>query len=286
MKILNSTINLPHMKLKSFVFSLVFSAMFCFSSPVKAQEGCCSAVNFNDFQTYCLAHLNPCGVGSTCTSAALNAAYGITGNWINFGCTVPANCSARGCGALPVEMTEFDVVFVEKGLLLLWTTATEADNAGFAIERSIDARNWDRVDFVEGNGSSLEFNQYEYLDESPTLGFNYYRLKQVDYNGTFSYSPMKVAIWQGSSDPNKMKLTILPNPAAEWMTVGLMAGMTIKEDIQFNIYNQSGALVRSIFRDKNEEIRISLDGLPSGYYVLNARQGKLQASARFVKKKN
>ena len=254
-------------------------------------QACCRGLNFNDFQTYCVitGGAGSCSVGTTCTTGVLDAAYGITGAWnAGVACVTGSGpdgiCTNVDCGVLPVELVEFELVLIENGIQLYWTTASETNNEGFEIERSTDGLNWETIDFVEGEGSSIDWSHYDYLDKSPALGFNYYRLKQVDYDETFDYSPVKVSVWQGSDDPGKMQLAVLPNPATDWVTVGLTGQMTLHGDIQFDIFDQTGRLVRSILRDKNDDIRISLDGLASGFYMIHARQGQVREVARFLKK--
>lgn len=93
-------------------------------------------------------------------------------------------------GIIPVELTSFSGMVTQDGIKLDWATATETNNRGFEIERATDGESFIKVGFVEGNGTSTERNDYSFVDR-----FNfrqnsvvYYRLKQVDYDGTFSYS--------------------------------------------------------------------------------------------------
>lgn len=92
---------------------------------------------------------------------------------------------------VPVELLAFTASVNNSEVQLLWSTASELNNQGFEIERSInDADNFVTVAFVEGQGSSTEIHYYSYSDHPDLNGVNqlYYRLKQVDFDGTFSYS--------------------------------------------------------------------------------------------------
>jgi len=290
MKFLKSTSKPISHKLKKVLFLLIFFSTLT-ATEVIGQFCCRGAENSTGpVRTWCLTTSSACNTGTNCTEAILEAAYG-TGDitWLAVQCITGngsgGTCASSNCNQpLPVELVEFDVTYADKGLQINWVTASETDNDRFEIERSADGLEWSVIQIVAGNGTSLNYNYYDHLDQSPLEGFNYYRLRQVDYDDAWSYSPVKVAVWQGSNDPNKMKLTVLPNPAADWMTVGLTASMDIDDDIQFEIYDLTGKLVRSVFRSKYDKIRISLDGLPSGYYVLNARQGRIQETTRFIKK--
>jgi hypothetical protein len=92
---------------------------------------------------------------------------------------------------VPVELLAFMASVRNSEVDLLWSTASELNNLGFEIERSIDnTDNFITVGFVDGKGSSTEINYYSFTDYPQVSGVNqlYYRLKQVDFGGTFSYS--------------------------------------------------------------------------------------------------
>jgi predicted membrane-bound dolichyl-phosphate-mannose-protein mannosyltransferase len=92
---------------------------------------------------------------------------------------------------VPVELLAFTASLKNSDIQLLWSTASELNNMGFEIERSVnEPNNFVTVGFVEGKGSSTEINYYSYTDNPQVSGVNqlYYRLKQVDFDGTFSYS--------------------------------------------------------------------------------------------------
>jgi len=92
---------------------------------------------------------------------------------------------------VPVELLAFTASVRNSEVRLLWSTASELNNRGFEIERSInDNNNFVTVGFVDGKGSSTEINYYSFNDNPKLSGVNqiYYRLKQVDFDGTFSYS--------------------------------------------------------------------------------------------------
>jgi Secretion system C-terminal sorting domain/BNR repeat-like domain len=99
--------------------------------------------------------------------------------------------------ATPVELVSFDAQSVDSRVLLTWSTATEKNNRGFEIQRSTDGANFSTIGFVQGNGTTTNQNSYSYTD-SPTGGKFYYRLKQIDYDGSFNYS-QTVEIYNHSS---------------------------------------------------------------------------------------
>ena len=89
---------------------------------------------------------------------------------------------------LPVELMSFTGMEYQNEIQLNWTTATEVNNDYFEVERSLDAVHFDIIGKVAGGGTSSEVLKYQLIDPSPVAGINYYRLKQVDYDGTFEYS--------------------------------------------------------------------------------------------------
>ena len=277
------------MKKRIFTFSVFFVFTSFLLPKISNGQQCCVAFDINTGQAWCIANMNPCNVGTTCTGAVLEAAHGLgPGNWVALQCTTPADCSASctpaNTSGLPVELVEFYVKYIDKSIELHWTTASEINNEGFEVERSIDGRNWELLDFVPGNGTTVEFQYYSYMDDHPVLGFNYYRLRQVDFDGAFEYSPVEVAIWQGGSDSNELKLAVLPNPATTWITAALPLTIKKTDDIQFNIYDQIGRLVKTEIIDPESQIRIDLIDLPKGFYILNVIQENFQYSTPFVKR--
>ncbi len=91
---------------------------------------------------------------------------------------------------IPVELSAFNATIVDGNVKLNWTTVTEVNNAGFDIERSIDNLQFDKIAFIEGHGTTSEFQHYAFVDNYTSNGTYYYRLRQLDFDGSFSYSPV------------------------------------------------------------------------------------------------
>ena len=91
---------------------------------------------------------------------------------------------------LPVELTRFTARQDGPAVLLEWQTASERNNEGFSLERSVDARTWQPIGFVAGQGTFLQPQSYRHTDEYPLRGRNYYRLRQVDFAGQSLYLPI------------------------------------------------------------------------------------------------
>lgn len=151
-----------------------------------------------------------------------------------------------------------------------WQTASEENNKGFEIERSSDGRNWELLDFINGNGSSNSKNEYQYFDEKTFLGSNYYRLKQIDFDGIFDYSETIVVLIEQSND----KIQIVPNP-----TSGTVYLKELRQDVLVKIYDEAG-LVLEI---QSENGQLDLHKLPVGSYFLSFYVGQDHITRRLIK---
>jgi len=91
-------------------------------------------------------------------------------------------------GNIPVELLSFNASVIDDGVNLIWTTATETNNFGFEVERKVASSDWGKVGFVNGKGTTTNISSYSFRDESIVPGKYFYRLKQIDYDGSYSYS--------------------------------------------------------------------------------------------------
>jgi len=89
---------------------------------------------------------------------------------------------------VPVELTSFTASVSGNDVHLNWSTATEWNNLGFEIHRTTNKDEWNKIGFVPGHGTTTEQQHYSFIDESVSSGKYQYRLKQIDYDGTFEYS--------------------------------------------------------------------------------------------------
>lgn len=100
--------------------------------------------------------------------------------------SVSSNCNVAV--PLPVELVSFNAKYDNKQVVVRWATASEKDAANFSVERSSDGKNFSSVALVPAAGTSATRREYEATDRSMRSGLNYYRLKQTDLDGTFTYS--------------------------------------------------------------------------------------------------
>ncbi len=144
--------------------------------------------------------------------------------------------------ALPVELSKFEVHARQRDVLLTWQTASEQNNDGFEIERSADGRDWEMIGFVEGNGTTSDVHEYFFYDEKPMLGENYYRLRQVDFDGQFDYSMVKVVQFNNGEAAGGP--TVAPNPARPGQT--LTVSSAVRDAAEIRLLDLNGRLLKAL----------------------------------------
>jgi Secretion system C-terminal sorting domain len=162
--------------------------------------------------------------------------------------------------SLPVELVSFTGKTKQGKALLTWATASEKNNAGFDIEKSFDGKNFDKIAFVKGNGISTITQNYNFTDNNFTQNA-YYRLKQVDIDGTFDYSKTIALNTEGSK--NKSVIKSYPNPVSDLLTVET----SVAETSQLEIIDAVG---RVVFKQNVESgnYQISTTDLVKGMYIV------------------
>ncbi len=127
------------------------------------------------------------GIGSmNITGTVTNNGGSVFGSIIN--CSVPNTCSSSNTFPLPIELISFYCERYKQYNLLEWVTATESYNKFFTLERSYDAVNFEQVVDINGANNSIKTIKYSFIDNEQYKGLLYYRLKQTDYNGNYSFS--------------------------------------------------------------------------------------------------
>ncbi len=147
-----------------------------------------------------------------------------------------------GNNPLPIELISFTARKESHQVVLEWTTATEINNDYFSIERSANGVDFYVIGHLNGSGNSNRLINYSYIDISPLSGNNYYRLKQTDYDGTFSYSEIVVV---NHHEEFLLTINIFPNPVKDGiLNIGL-TGFDIGQEYEINLIELSGRVVKS-----------------------------------------
>ncbi|MCC3157186.1 T9SS type A sorting domain-containing protein [Hymenobacter sp. 15J16-1T3B] len=219
--------------------------------------GCVTSSNggFNNYSsslTICVQEIvaNNCGAGSgTCTPNA------------------PINNDAACRSVLPVLPVTLLYARAswqakQAAVQLQWATATEEQNAGFAVERSADGREFEAVATVPGAGTSLVPRSYAYLDAKPLPSrLSYYRLRQTDFDGAVHYSPLMVV------KNGRTTLDLELQPAAEGTFRALLPGLVGSG--QLAVYSAAGRLISTYSINDHEELPlVDLRRQPAGVYLV------------------
>ena len=181
--------------------------------------------------------------------------------------------------ALPVQLSEVKIQCTDDGLELNWETISEQNNLGFQIERSEDGRNWEKVGWQPafGNGYSNQIQNYQY--KLPFSQASYFRLKQLDQDSDFSFSPI---LFEPCVSNNKVKLfSIYPNPTKNLITI--KAEANIDQPYTIRLFNHLGILVRALESTDLETI-IPVSDLTNGIYIYQITNQKgLNQQGRIIK---
>jgi len=119
------------------------------------------------------------------------------------------NISINVVSALPIELVDFSAILKnERTVDLTWQTASEKDNDFFTIERSTDGKNWAAIQEIDGAGNSTNLLNYATTDIVSEKGLYYYRLKQTDFDGAYTYSDIRAVV----ADQVSSEMSIYPNP--------------------------------------------------------------------------
>ncbi len=186
-----------------------------------------------------------------------NMPYGYTG------------CNVSLSNVLAVELLSFSATPINQGIELKWTTALEKDNAYFILERANKQAEFAPIAQIQGSGTTAEGITYRFVDTSPAAGFNYYRLKDVDFNRVANYSKVISVL-------NNIKHSLLslgPNPFTE--EVWLRYEAQKQEVLPLEIFNTNGQQVLKLqqwLKKGLNELKIDLSNFQPGVYYFRFKE--------------
>lgn len=189
----------------------------------------------------------------------------------------------KGDNPIPVELSSFVSSVDKNNVELRWATSTETNNKGFEVERSKENNDWQMIGFVNGNGTTTELKKYSYKDENLAEGKYSYRLKQLDFNGTYSYhyltSEVEIVL------PKEFLLhQNYPNPFNPSTTIKY----SVAEDafVSIAVYNALGEKMFTIVDEYKStgqhEINFDASALTSGVYYYRMDAGEFTSVKRML----
>ncbi len=173
---------------------------------------------------------------------------------------------------LPIELLDFTAIKEHSTGKLSWTTATESNNSHFLIERSTDSRDWTTLGKVNSNalhGNSVHELSYSFTDKNLLPGSNYYRLRQVDHNGTFSFSEIRTL----NNQP--VMPVVFPNPFESSFNLNVLSAEGAK--IKYTVFNNHGQVIleEELIHEKSGNFARNIeimDGAGMYYLVLQVEE--------------
>jgi hypothetical protein len=177
---------------------------------------------------------------------------------------------------LPVELTSFTAQAENQKVILRWTTATELNNNGFEIQRKVAESDFATVGFVRGEGTTTNQREYSYIDRDLADGKYFYRLKQVDYNGTYEYSN-EIEVDVRSLNEYALEQNY-PNPFNP--TTIIRFGVPERSKVVLKIYDILGSEVATLMDEEMEtgwyERSFNAFSLSSGVYICRIEAAPLE----------
>ena len=172
---------------------------------------------------------------------------------------------------VPVELTSFTGNVNNLGQVLLnWETASELNNQGFEIERRTESSEFRTIGFVEGNGTTTEPRSYNYLDKTVEQGINYYRLKQVDFDGTYSYS-------------DEVEVDVTAAPLTFDLAQNYPNPFNPSTNIKFSV-PESGNVKLSVYNLVGEEVAVLVNGFSqAGFFEVTFDASNLSSGVYLYK---
>ena len=173
---------------------------------------------------------------------------------------------------LPIQLSSFTGIVTPGGNSLSWETESELNNDFFTLERSPDISQFMSIEVIKGAGTSSSHHSYHSLDRHPYEGMNFYRLKQTDFNGKFTYSHI-VALENHA--PLTTVISISPNPSHDETEIELSAPEDADLTVEINDItgNPVNVMTEEIHPGLNKII-VSLSGNPPGVYMIELSSGK------------
>ncbi len=171
--------------------------------------------------------------------------------------------------ALPISLLSFEAQLKENSKVeLKWTTASETNNSFFTLERSKNGKDFEVLGRLDGAGNSVAILHYSFVDHYPLEGFNFYRLKQTDFSGDYSYSEVRTVDVQL---PVHLIFSLYPNPIKQGETLRLSYASDKNQKVILGLINTRG---RVYFRKEiqlihgEDQIEISTAGLEKGLSLI------------------
>ncbi len=187
-------------------------------------------------------------------------------------------------GIIPVELTSFSAIVKDDNVLLNWVTSTETNNLGFDVERRSTKSNsgWQKLGFINGNGTTTEKSPYSFVDKNPAEGKSYYRLRQIDFDGSSKvYNSVEVdfeIVKEYSLSQN------YPNPFNPSTEINY--SLAKSGNVTLKIYNLLGSEVATLVNEFMEagkhSVKFNANDITSGIYFYTIKADNFTSTRKMI----
>ncbi|QHL86705.1 DUF11 domain-containing protein [Nibribacter ruber] len=181
---------------------------------------------------------------------------------------------------LPVTLASFTGKVQNKGVQLAWATASEKNSAFFQVQRSTDGKNFNTIGQVKAAGNTSLLVNYQFLDTQAPAGTLYYRLHQVDADGTFEDSKV-IAVQQKTASLSSVSVSVYPNPSASNPTLNLNS--LPAQDFVVTLYSMNGQQMKQVVVKGGALHTLDVQSLAIGQYIIQVSNGSFLQNIRFIK---
>lgn len=230
-----------------------------------------AVIFFDDFEAYTAGQQLACQAPTVWTT------------WSNAPCGPEDGMVSTDYSYVPVELTSFVANVTAAGQVELnWTTATELNNLGFQVERKAVNGDFLAIGYVQGNGTTTERKEYSFIDRNVEPGKYVYRLKQMDFDGKYEYSP---EIEVDVHPPLQFTLEQnYPNPFNP--STKIKFGLAENTNVKVAVYNLLGELVATLVNNQLSagfyEVEFNATSLPSGMYIYSIETPVFKESKKMM----
>ena len=249
--------------MRRLIQTLAFAATLLVYSNVVLGQNCCCGGCPGAVES-CVAQISGSCV-SACASAGCARGLAITNCALGGSYETGSNCTIP----LPVELVRFEATVVGANVLLSWTTASETNNAGFEVEQEIGTGIFEAIGDVIGSETTIESREYSFTVSDLSPGRYVFRLKQVDFDGSFEYSESVEAT---VTVPDRYVLErAYPNPFNPSTTIRF--AVATESPVTLTLVDSQGRAVRTLFSgtpaaNETRSVRVDAEGLASGSYIV------------------
>jgi hypothetical protein len=190
-----------------------------------------------------------------------------------------SNGASLDCSLLPIELIDLAATPLNQRVMVEWTTVSETGSASFIVERSRDGIDFSPIGSMAAAGESRTRIDYDFWDHEPIHGVNYYRIHQLDEDGSSTYSTVVSA-----TIVTDTRLVLAPNPAHDRLDIRMNG---TEDEVHLSLFDATGRMVRTwVERSATGQLTIPVSALDAGSYTIMAANasGELLGHASFMKR--